>query len=445
MGNAGYWDWIMHLGALRAGLVHSTGPVPPAIARTGAVGPYKAALGAIEKLRPTAAPQWRLAFGPTGTGPLSEQLETEPARSLDRLEAGAVRLLSTSNTTGRPKVLRWEAALIEARLKQVRETGDLGPEVKLLSVLSMLTTTGYRYPIAQWQLGGPALLPASGSEAADPAQTAARATFVAASPFRMRGLLNQVPGDWPGKETRTVELFGGRVPPEIRDEILARCCSKLVMSYGATEVGRVAAGDTAMVDRHSGAVGFVEPGITVEIVDAQGNPKPAGEPGIVRMKSGFMCDGYGGQPPQQGSQASLRDGWFYPGDFGIVFEDGLFAITGRTSETLNVSGAKLSPVVLEERIAKLPEVWDVCATVVQTARQDVLTIAVCCADDVNLNQLRQKIVPLVPRQFPMVVVQVPRIARNAMGRIPRQAFSKKLSEAAKERDMFRRAQAAARA
>src|SRR3569833_630178 len=138
MGNAGYWDWIMHLGAMRAGLVHSTGPVPPAIARTGAVGPYKAALGAIEKLRPTAAPQWRLAFGPTGTGPLSEQLETEPARSLDRLEAGAVRLLSTSGTTGRPKVLRWEAALIEARLKQVRETGDLGPEVKLLSVLSML-------------------------------------------------------------------------------------------------------------------------------------------------------------------------------------------------------------------------------------------------------------------------------------------------------------------
>ena len=27
VGNTGYWDWIMHLGALRAGLVQSTGPI----------------------------------------------------------------------------------------------------------------------------------------------------------------------------------------------------------------------------------------------------------------------------------------------------------------------------------------------------------------------------------------------------------------------------------
>jgi acyl-coenzyme A synthetase/AMP-(fatty) acid ligase len=195
----------------------------------------------------------------------------------------------------------------------------------------------------------------------------------------------------------------------------------------------VAAGDTSTVDRHSGAVGFVEPGITVEIVDREGIPKTAGEVGIVRMKSSFMCDGYVGQAPRQGPQASLRDGWFYPGDFGIVFEDGLFAITGRVAETLNISGAKLSPVVLEERIAKLPEVSDVCATVLQLDRADVLAIAIACADEVDVRQLREKVAQLVPRQFPLAVIRVPHIPRNAMGRIPRQAFARSLTEQAKER------------
>lgn len=446
VGNTGYWDWIMHLGALRAGLVQSTGPMPPAIAQTGELGPYKAALGDTEQLSNQANPELKLPFDPKGTEPLVEQLEIEPsARSLDGLDSQAVRLLGTSGTTGRPKVLRWNAALIEARLKQVRDTGDLGPDVKLLSVLGLLTTTGLRYPLAQWQMGGFVLIASLGAERTDPAEAVAQSTFIASSPFRMRGLLQQVPGEWPGKESRVIELFGGRVPPQMRDETLARCCSTLRMSYGATEVGRVAAGDASLVDRHSGAVGFVEPGITVEIVDKDGNAKRAGETGIVRMKSDFMCDAYVGQPAQPGPRASLRDGWFYPGDFGILFDDGLFAITGRLSETLNLSGAKLSPLALEERVAKLPEVQDVCATVLQMDRADVLAIAVVFAHGVNFRQLQQKIALLMPGQFPLVVLRVPQIPRNAMGRIPRQAFAKSLTAQAKERVAARRDRQAAQA
>ncbi len=33
----------------------------------------------------------------------------------------------------------------------------------------------------------------------------------------------------------------------MREEVLARCYADLRMSYGTTEVGRVAAGDTALV------------------------------------------------------------------------------------------------------------------------------------------------------------------------------------------------------
>jgi len=431
--NTSYWDWIMHLGAIRAGLVQSTGGMPPAVAASGAIGPYAAAVGLVETLAPKANPARKLAFSPQSSAPLAEQLEIKDAkRKLDGLEAQSVRLLATSGTTGRPKVVAWDATLFEARLKQVREIGDLTPDTALLTLLGLITTTGLRYPIAAWQLGATVLLATFGEEEPDLADLTAASTFLATSPFRMQEVLRQAPGEWPGRETRVVELFGGRVPPMLREQVLARCCSTLRMSYGATEVGRVAAGDTNLVDRNPGAVGMIEPGIIVEIVDAKGNAKPAGEPGIVRMKSDFMVGGYAGQPVAAGARAPFREGWFYPGDVGIVYEDGLFAITGRTSETLNLAGAKLSPITIEERLARLPEVQDVCVVAMQLDRGDVLTAAVVCAPGTDFKALRKAMRPLLPRQFPFMLFSVPKIPRNAMGRIPRQAVAKQLAARVKE-------------
>jgi len=439
IGNPGYWDWILHLGAIRAGLVHSTGPMPPGIARTGLIGPYKAAIGAVAKLTRQANPELKLAFGPKGTAPLAEQLAIGTSRqSLDGLEAQAARLLSTSGTTGKPKLLAWDAGLISDRLKQVREIGGIDGDTKLLTLLGLITTTGFRYPIAGWQVGAFVILAGIGDKWTDMAQAAGLSTFLATSPFRMRGFLRNAPGQWPGKAERIIELFGGRVPPGLRDEVLARCCDRVLMSYGATEVGRVACGDAALVDRHSGAVGMVEPGITVEIVDREGKPRPAGEAGIVRMKSAFMCRDYLSQSTVSSPRASLRDGWFYPGDFGIVFEDGLFAITGRLSETLNVAGAKLDPVTMEEKISRLAGVDDVVVMSLQLDSGDALAVGVVCSDGVDLHALKQQIAPLLPKVFPFSLIRMPQIPRNAMGRIARQAVTKAVTTRAKGRQEVRK-------
>lgn len=423
-----YWDWIMHLGAIRAGLVHSTNGMPPAIARTGALGPYKAAVGLIGNLAPVANPELRLAFAPESTEPLEKQLDSgKKQRKLDGLEAQAVRLLSTSGTTGTPKVLAWDAKLIADRLGQVREIGGIDADTALLTCLGLPTTTGLRYPIAGWQLGALVILSGIGSDLTDLKQAAQRSTFLAASPFRMQQLLPQVPGQWADKDKRTIELFGGRVPPGLRDTVLARCCDRLLMSYGSTEVGRVAAGETTLVDLHPGAVGMVEPGITVEIVDRQGNAVAAGTPGIVRMKSPFMCGTYIGSQASGEPVAVLRDGWFYPGDFGVLREDGLFAIVGRLSETLNVSGAKINPVTIEEKIAQHPEVSDVVVMSLPLKHGDALTVGVVCDAKVDLKQLSKDIAPHLPRNLSFTLISLPNIPRNAMGRIRRQVLTQSIT------------------
>lgn len=432
--NTPYWDWIMHLGAIRAGLAQSTGPMPVAVAASGAIGPYAAAVGVIDKLSPRANPRLRLPFAPQGSAPLAEQIAIrDTSHKLDGLDDRAVRLLSTSGTTGRPKVVVWDARLLEARLKQVREIGDLTPDTVSLTLLGLPTTTGLRYPIAAWQLGATVLLATFGSERPDLAALTAPSTFLATSPYRMREILKYVPGEWPGRENRVVELFGGRVPPLLRKEVLARCGSPVRMSYGATEVGRVAAGDTALVERDPGAVGMVEPGITVEIVDAKGEPKAHGERGIVRMKSDFMATGYAGQPPATGPRAPFREGWFYPGDIGIVYEDGLFAITGRTSETINLAGAKFSPPIIEDRIVKLPGVKDVCLVSLPLDANDVLAAAVVIEKGTDIGALRMKMGEHLPKQFPFLLIVVPSIPRNAMGRVPRQQVAKTLTAQIKQR------------
>lgn len=433
LANTSYWDWIMHLGAIRAGLVQSTRGIPPALAATGIAGPHAAAIGELGKLDPRARPERKLSFAPGSAEPLASQVDLPGHKqALDGLESKSVRLMATSGTTGDPKLLAWDADLFAARLQQVRDIGDITPDAQVLTLLGLLTTTGLRYPIAVWQSGATALLASMAGETSDFARLVHDSTFLAASPFRMQQLLREVPGPWPGQEKRVIELFGGRVPPAMHRETLARCCSALRMSYGATEVGRVAAGDTALVQRHSGATGMVEPNITVEILDAAGNPCLPGQPGIVRLKSPFMCSGYLGVPADA-RPSPFRDGWFYPGDIGVLYEDGLFAITGRTSETINISGAKVSPVAIEEKLAALPEIRDACAVALQFDAGDVLAIAIVCDDSTDLPRLRRKIAGLVPRQYPLRIFRVQGIPRNAMGRIPRTQIARQLEKIARER------------
>ena len=285
-GNPDYWDWILHLGAMRAGLTQSTGGMPPAVAATGALGPYAAAVGHLEKLHPRAFPRLKLPFSPAGDASLSEQLTVDNSViDLEGLERQTARYLSTSGTTGRPKVIRWDAEMLSGRLEQVRNIGDMNAETRLFTALGIITTTGLRYPFAAWQIGAFVFLASMAGKHTNLAEILGETTFLAASPFRMQQLVRLEPGAWNNADRRVIELFGGRVPPALHEHLLAKCCTALRMSYGATEVGRIAAGDTALVARHPGAVGRIEPGAVLEIVDAAGAPVPRGNRGIVRIRS----------------------------------------------------------------------------------------------------------------------------------------------------------------
>jgi len=346
---------------------------------------------------------------------------------LDGLEASAGRLLSTSGTTGTPKIVAWDSAMLDQRIAQVRTPDGPDAQTRLLPKLGFPTTAGFRYPIATWQAGGCVLLPKIGMTPRNPRTAAGSSTLVIASPFRFKRSLAGIRGQWDNKEQRTIKLFGGRIPPALRNEALKRAAGTVLTNYGSTETGNISSGDASCIDRHSGAVGMVRPGATVQIIDEQDNVLPAESEGIVRLQADSMCHGYTGPDQAQNGQSPFRDGWFYPGDKGILFADGLFAITGRTSEVLNVEGAKISAPKIESELDHVPGVEDACAFVIPLARSDMLAVAVVCKEETKMAALKKVVSRHLQAGTPFLLFRTPSIPRNDMGKIMRRLLAEELT------------------
>jgi acyl-coenzyme A synthetase/AMP-(fatty) acid ligase len=297
----------------------------------------------------------------------------------------------------------------------------------LCPAIGLLTTAGFRFPIAAWRAGGAML----GWEERDVVPTTSpqiveSCSLLVASPVNLQSLLNRLPEPWQGRDSRTTIVVGARLAGQLRDRALQRACARIDIAYGSTEAGRIAIGDAALVDRHPGAVGFVSDGATVEIVDAQDRSLPPGQEGIVRLRAPAMCNGYERSRATR-MRSPFRNGWFYPGDEGIMFDDGLLAITGREGETVNVGGHKLSLPTLENRLSAVRGVADVCVVPVALSQGDIVAIVAVLGGHSNLTPLRNIARGLLPRRCPFRIVAVPRIPRNQAGKLDRGKLSRQLA------------------
>src|SRR5205823_8569795 len=105
---------------------------------------------------------------------------------------------------------------------------------------------------------------------------------------------------------------------------------------GSTETGTVAFAPASILADTPGAVGYVGPGITVEVTDRDGQIVPAGREGAIRVRSPFVVPGYVGD--EQATKKAFRNGCFHTGDIGYVTADRLMVITGREKAILNLGG-----------------------------------------------------------------------------------------------------------
>ena len=122
--------------------------------------------------------------------------------------------------------------------------------------------------------------------------------------------------------------------------------------YGMTEASPVVA--TTLVDRRPtpGSVGPPLPGVTVRLVDDQGDDAHEGDPGEILLRgdnlfSGYWPDGTGGPD---------EDGWWATGDVAYLDEHGGLHLVDRRRDVVMVSGFPVYPFEVETVICSHPEV-----------------------------------------------------------------------------------------
>lgn len=155
---------------------------------------------------------------------------------------------------------------------------------------------------------------------------------------------------------RHVQQAGGKLPDrqitELR-EILPDHV-RIHIGYGQTEAtARLSALAPEMLPEKTGSIGKGIPGVTLQVLDKEGNPVKQGETGEIVASGKNITAGYLFEDP---SKNPFRDGRLYTGDLAYVDEEGYIFITGREKDFIKPSGYKVMTATIENVILEIPEV-----------------------------------------------------------------------------------------
>ena len=117
----------------------------------------------------------------------------------------------------------------------------------------------------------------------------------------------------------------------------------MIQGYGMTETAAPFAA-TRVTDNVIGTVGQPAPGSSIRISDD----------GELQVKGPNVFRGYHNLP-EKTAEAFTADGWLRTGDLAEIDDEGHIVITGRIKDIIITAGGKnVSPIPLEEEIAKCP-------------------------------------------------------------------------------------------
>jgi long-chain acyl-CoA synthetase len=133
---------------------------------------------------------------------------------------------------------------------------------------------------------------------------------------------------------------------------------RFYVMYGQTEAtARLSWLPPDMLKEKMGSMGRAIPGVELDLRDEKGNPvTEPGKVGEVVARGDNIMKGYLGD--EEGTAATLKDGWLHTGDLAYRDKDGYFFLTARKKEIIKVGGKRVSPKEIEEVIVSLPQVVD---------------------------------------------------------------------------------------
>jgi acyl-CoA synthetase (AMP-forming)/AMP-acid ligase II len=259
------------------------------------------------------------------------------------------RIVLTSGTTGEPKAVAMTHRLLQERIARYQFVkGNRFPgSRRVYCDLGLASSPGFRYMLyVLWRGGTIFFFGADADSTLDAFDRYDIQSMIASTHGLSEYLKFFEMADAYQCGFDHIIASGSMMSRTLSERVRARMCHHLYCSYGSTEASTVASAPAQAIADIPGAVGHVTPGVSIEIVDSSDKPLPAGEDGIVRIRSPFNVDGYVGSPGD--SARAFRNGCFYPGDIGRLLPGRLLVISGRENSVLNLGGDKVKPELIEQ-------------------------------------------------------------------------------------------------
>jgi propionyl-CoA synthetase len=211
---------------------------------------------------------------------------------------------------------------------------------------------------------------------------------------------------------RAVFLAGERLDPDTyawTTDTLSAATGRdipVVDNWWQTETGWPIAANPLGIERlplKPGSPTVPVPGYNLRVVDAAGDPVPAGQEGLILadlpLPPGTMATVWGDDERFVSTYLSAFEGAYLTGDSGLIDEDGYVFVMGRTDDVINVAGHRLSTGVLEAAIASHPAVTE-CAVigVHNPTKGQIPRALVVLAPDADAEAVRTELIDLVRRE-----------------------------------------------
>ena len=135
----------------------------------------------------------------------------------------------------------------------------------------------------------------------------------------------------------------------------------LLEAYGLTETSPGACINPLVEGAdYNGTAGLPIPSTVVTIRDDEGRILPIGDTGEICIAGPQVMKGYWNRPDET-AKAMTADGAFRTGDIGLMTPEGYVKIVDRKKDMILVSGFNVYPNEVEDVIAMMPGVREVCA------------------------------------------------------------------------------------
>ncbi len=265
-------------------------------------------------------------------------------------------LLTTSGSTGSPKLVRLKGTGVRANAEAIAAYLELSPDERPLLHLPMSYSYGMSVVNSHWVAGGCVCL--TRRTVMEPGYwddlRAHAATSIAGVPFHYTALrrLGEARLDLPS--LRTLTQAGGRLDPRLGAffaDWAGRTGRRFVIMYGQTEAGpRISYLPPEAAAAAPEAIGLPVPGASIVLVDEAGAAVPDGEPGEMVVTSPGVMMGYALAAGDLDRGDELG-GVLRTGDVAVKGADGLLRIVGRRSRILKIFGLRVNVDEVERRLA----------------------------------------------------------------------------------------------